>query len=190
MKAYISLLSIVSLGVLFPALQPARADTRDDVWAAMQRCQSIPDDRTWLDCTYGAKQPMRAKLGLPPASDYQQRLVPPAPRVLPPATARALPPRPDRLESTALPRKSFMPGLSGNAGPNTISALAQVQYDSRGAFVVTLENGQVWRQVNVEIGRKIALRAGARVTITPGVMWTYDLKTDGDTRSYKVQRQS
>src|SRR5258708_22329328 len=57
--------------------QSALADTRDDVWAAMERCQAIQDDRAWLDCTYGAKQPMRAKLGLPPAPEYQQRLVPP-----------------------------------------------------------------------------------------------------------------
>jgi len=57
--------------------QSALADTRDEVWAAMQRCQVIQDDRAWLDCTYGAKQPMRAKLGLPPAPEYQQRLVPP-----------------------------------------------------------------------------------------------------------------
>ena len=42
---------------------PAVADTRDEVLAAMQRCQAIPDDRTWLDCTYGAQQMMRAKLG-------------------------------------------------------------------------------------------------------------------------------
>src|ERR1044072_1980610 len=58
---------------------PALADTRDDVLAAMQRCSVMQDDRTWLECTYGAQQLMRAKLGLQPAPDYQQRLVPPAP---------------------------------------------------------------------------------------------------------------
>ena len=41
---------------------PAVAGTREDVLAAMQRCASIADDRTWLDCTYGAQQLMRARL--------------------------------------------------------------------------------------------------------------------------------
>src|SRR5689334_15585993 len=62
---------------------PAFADTRDEVMAAMQRCGAFPDDRTWLECTYGAQQLMRAKLGLAPAPDYQQRLVPPINSAIP-----------------------------------------------------------------------------------------------------------
>ena len=36
--------------------KPALADTREDVLAAMQRCSVMQDDRTWLECTYGAQQ--------------------------------------------------------------------------------------------------------------------------------------
>jgi hypothetical protein len=57
---------------------PAFADPRSDVMAGAQRCAGIADNRTWLDCFYGAAQPMRAILGLPPAPVNQQRLVPPA----------------------------------------------------------------------------------------------------------------
>jgi hypothetical protein len=165
--------------------QPALADTRDEVWAAMERCQPLQDDRTWLECTYGAKQPMRAKLGLPPAPDYQQRLVPaltaPAPAS---ASASVRVPKPVVVSK---PRTSFLPG--SNAAPITVSTLARVQYDDRGGFVVTLDNGQVWRQVNVE-GGKAPLRMGTRVSITPGVLWTYNLKSADDARSYKVERRS
>lgn len=164
-------------------LQPALADTRDEVWTAMERCQALQDDRTWLECTYGAKQPMRAKLGLPPAPDYQQRLVP-AQTAPAPASASVRLPRP---VVTAKPRTSFLPG--SNAAPITVSTLARVQYDNRGAFVITLDNGQVWRQVNVEEG-KASLRMGTRVSITPGVLWTYNLKSADDARSYKVERRS
>ena len=66
-----------SAAILTP-LTSALANTRDDVTAAIQRFSILQDDRTWLECTYGAQQIMRAKLGLPPAPDYQQRLVPPA----------------------------------------------------------------------------------------------------------------
>lgn len=163
--------------------RPALADTRDEVWAAMQRCQALQDDRTWLECTYGAKQPMRAKLGLPPAPDYQQRLVP-AQTAPAPASASVRVPKP---AVASKPRTSFLPG--SDAAPMTVSTLSRVQYDNRGAFIVTLDNGQVWRQVNIE-GGKAPLRTGTRVSITPGVLWTYNLKSADDARSYKVERRS
>src|SRR5260221_4702083 len=68
---------ILACGGVFMAAPKARADTRDDVVAGVQRCGVIHDNRVWLDCVYGAQQPMRAELGLPPAPEFQQRLVPP-----------------------------------------------------------------------------------------------------------------
>ena len=56
---------------------PALAGPREDTLAGISRCASLPDDRTFLDCIYGAAQPMRGKLGLPPAPAGQMRLVPP-----------------------------------------------------------------------------------------------------------------
>jgi len=63
---------------------PARAQSvamhatpRDRVKAASARCDAISDERTWLDCYYGAAQPVRGELGLAPASAAQQKLVPP-----------------------------------------------------------------------------------------------------------------
>lgn len=165
---------------------PAHADTRDDVMAAMQRCAIIQDDRTWLDCTYGAQQMMRARLGLPPAPEFQQRLVPPASAPLPSVAAAA----PQRFAAPPPPQRSsgFL-GLGGSA-PLAVSTLTRVQYDKQGAFVVTLDNGQVWRQANNDDGRKANFRAGTRIAITPGSLWTYNLKADGDPRSYKVERRS
>jgi hypothetical protein len=58
-------------------LGAAEAGARDDVKSASARCDSINDEHTWLNCYYGAAQPVRAELGLPPAPDTQQTLVPP-----------------------------------------------------------------------------------------------------------------
>ena len=59
---------------------PAQARGRDDVMAGAYRCGVISSDRLWLDCFYGASQPVRAQLGLPPAPDAQLHLAtaPPA----------------------------------------------------------------------------------------------------------------
>jgi len=164
---------------------PALADTRDDVLGGIQRCQVIQDDRKWLDCTYGAQQLMRAKLGLAPAPDYQQRLVPPAqtPLAAVASERRGTPAAPQPHRSA-----SFLQVLTGSAPPVAVSSLTSARYDSQGAFIVTLENGQVWRQVNVEYGAKARLKLGAKVTITPGALGSYNLKADENPHVYKVER--
>ena len=165
---------------------PALADTRDDVLSGIQRCQSIADDRTWLDCTYGAQQPMRAKLGLPPAPDFQQRLVPPAAGA-PPAAAL-----PARAASAPSPRRgaSFLQILTGSAAPVAVSTLSALRYDSSGAFVVTLDNGQVWHQVDDNSGTRARLTLGAKVTIKPGALGSYNMTTATTSHVYKVERKS
>ena len=167
-------------------MQPARADTRDDVMAAMQRCAVMQDDRTWLECTYGAQQVMRAKLGLPPAPEYQQRLVPPASSV----SASVSAPAPVRPVSSAPRRSSFWQVLTGSAPPVAASTLTAIEYDGQGAFVITLQNGQVWQQVDVESAPKARLKIGGKVTITPGAFNTYNFKSDDNPRIYKVTRKS
>jgi hypothetical protein len=182
------------------SIRPALADTRDDVLAAMQRCSVMQDDRTWLECTYGAQQLMRAKLGLQPAPDYQQRLVPPASAARAPLASAPPPPLPAtappvRAAVASAPpptrrRGSFMQILGGTAPPVAVSPLAAVNYDSRAAFTVTLQNGQVWRQINGEGEPKARFHIGEKITIQPGVMGTYNLKTDSNSHPYKVERRS
>ena len=62
---------------------PAAARPRDEVMAGAFRCAAIGEMRLWLDCFYGAAQPVRAALALPPAPPAQVKLVsaPPSGRV-------------------------------------------------------------------------------------------------------------
>lgn len=66
-------------GAVVAAL-PAQARPRDEVLSGAFRCAVIADSRQWLDCYYGAAQPVRAGLGMPPALGSQVRLAasPPA----------------------------------------------------------------------------------------------------------------
>ena len=54
---------------------PAQARARDDVLTGAFRCVVIADSRQWLDCYYGAAQPVRAVLDLSPVPASQLRLV-------------------------------------------------------------------------------------------------------------------
>lgn len=165
---------------------PAVAGPRDDARAAMQRCEVIQDDKTWLDCIYGAQQPMRAKLGLTPAPDFQQRLVPSA------AFASARP-------SVSVPgvvhaprRQEGLTGAFSGETPSLVtSVLVGLRYDKQGGFIATLENGQVWRQVNLLEGApKARLTLGSKVTIKRGSIWSYDLRVDKRPGAFKVSRES
>jgi hypothetical protein len=62
------------------AVAPAQARPRDDVLSGAFRCAVIADSRAWLDCYYGAAQPARAALRMPPALAAQIKLAasPPA----------------------------------------------------------------------------------------------------------------
>jgi hypothetical protein len=100
-----------------------------------------------------------------------------------PRTATASPPPTHR-------RGSFMQILGGTAPPVAVSTLASVRFDNQGAFIVTLENGQVWRQTDTEPTAKPHFRVGEKITIVPGALWSYNLKTESDAHAYKVGRAS
>lgn len=176
-------------GGVFLVAPQAFADTRDEVIAGVQRCGVIHDNRVWLDCVYGAQQPMRAELGLPPAPEFQQRLVP----QLQMGTAMAAPraaPQPAAPRPTA-PRKKagFFANLLGNAPPEAVSRMSAFRYDKSGAFVVSLENGQQWRQTDVVDGSVAWTKepSSYKVTIIQGAFGSYMLRTDDNPRTYKVE---
>jgi hypothetical protein len=52
----------------------AQPRPRDAAMANAYRCSAIGASREWLDCYYGAAQPARAALGLPPAPQAQLQL--------------------------------------------------------------------------------------------------------------------
>ena len=75
----------IALGLLAFTAGAASARPRDDVLSGAFRCAAIGDSRTWLDCYYGAAQPVRASLGLRPVPASQTRLVAQPPAGIPAA---------------------------------------------------------------------------------------------------------
>jgi hypothetical protein len=76
---------LLAAALLVLAAQPLLARSRDDVLSGMFHCAAIGDTRVWLDCFYGAAQPVRAELGLPAAPPGQVRLSQNPPASVPPA---------------------------------------------------------------------------------------------------------
>ena len=160
-------------------LTTARADTRQDIIDNVTRCAAFSDDRQWLDCFYGSAEPMRSRLGLPPAPEPQTRLsgsvrlgsAPPPARVM--QGFGALPSKPPAIVD------------------NLSAKLLKYTLDSHGQFTVTLDNGQVWRQESGDTA--IAHWDPAKSTqyvivIKSGFLGSYNLGVQGQPELFKVQR--
>lgn len=181
-----------------PALAQSRDQpTRDRVIGAAMRCSTIDNDRAWLDCYYGAAQPMRGRLGLPPAPQSQIRLIPQGnatgtshsagiSRLTPPVNhAETSAPIQHRQDS-----HGFLADVFGGATIERNVRVASYKFDRRGFFTVTLANGQIWEQLSGD--RAVAdwnKPAGQYlVTIRDGALGSTNLFVVGDNRLYKVRR--
>lgn len=178
--------------LLFLALPafPVLANDRDEIYASSLRCARITDDRLWLDCYYGAAQPMRSHLGLPPAPAAQIKLIPQ--NVLPNSAATAATPNPLIVVPPPIPqdKSGTFGNLFGDAKP-VVSSLRMSNYSfgAGGAFVVTLEDGEVWQQVNLNnIAKWNRPPSTYVISVFPGVLGSFDLRVNGQHGLYKVRR--
>jgi hypothetical protein len=173
---------------------PAFADARDDVLAGVARCGSFSDHRVWLDCFYGAAQPLRAELGLPPAPASQTGLVPLGSGIM------AVPSGAQQLQAAYVPQKPAEPPLRQDSGwahfllgSDTLENHAHVAdygFDSKGLFTITLADDEVWQQTSADTNRAHWDKPFARyrVSIKQAAVGSYDLLMDGENVYYKVRR--
>lgn len=157
---------------------PALAGTREDVLSGAIRCGGIADDRAWLDCYYGAAQPMRAQLGLTPAPAAQTQLVPAG-------KAAPVPPPPAGERSNGIMGDLF----GGKLLAGNIRAAA-IRFDKRGIFTITLADGEVWQQEQGDNSFADWREPPSHyiVTIRQGALGSANLKVQGDSKVYKVRR--
>jgi hypothetical protein len=156
------------------AMAPEDARVRDAVLSGALRCYAVADERQWLDCYYGAAQPMRARLGL---SAAPQKAAPPAM-----ASAALAPAAPlDRFpQGPAIPRGSSQ----------VVSAMTAYSFSMVHNFTVTLANGQIWRQLSGDTDYAHWKNpAGTYVaTINHGAFGSFNLQVKGLPGVYKVAR--
>ena len=170
--------------------QPRDQVVRDEVVSAAAACMRVMEDRPWLDCYYAAAMPMRAQLGLSiPQTASISAPVPqlaslPAPQGGPAAPAGPPP----------MPRgTSLFNGIFNNIKPIVRDMpMKSFILDGKGAFTVTLVDGEVWQQLDEDqIYHPADWRKPASellVTISPDAMHTFILVVSGENRIHKVRR--
>lgn len=184
--------AVLAGGTMVPGL--ALADAREDVVHGMTRCAAITDDRQWLECYYGAAQPMRAWLGLIPAPQSQLRLLQGQPQ----PQAMAATPLPATVSRAAvrsgpppMPKRSGLFDLMG--GADVVKNQPVQSYElGRDGFTVTLPDGQVWKQTDADAEKNpVRWRQPAssmRVTVSQGAMHSFNLVVNDENAHYKVTR--
>lgn len=200
-----AVVALATLSMLVPlaGFSAAQAAPRDEVVAGMMRCAVITDDRQWLDCYYGAAQPMRAHLGLSPAPEFQQQILqryyspssmsevgslpPPPPVPGGQQTASRISPSPANQE------QGLFSNFFGGSAIVTNAPLRSYKLNSNGAFEVTLEDGQVWQQTTDDSVRHPVRWTGPAsamyVTISNGALRSYNMTVNGnESVMYKVRR--
>ncbi|HEY4077635.1 MAG TPA: hypothetical protein VGM26_11975 [Rhizomicrobium sp.] len=162
------------------------AGTRDNVMATAVRCAAITDDQVWLDCYYGAAQPMRAQLGLKPAPQSQLRLVP--------ATIAAALPRPlpttQYAKNPAAPNEGLFTDLFGGEAVVSQMGVNAYSFDRHNKFTVTLADGEIWEQQSGDAPVATWDKPASRylVSIRKGALGSNNLQVGGDNNVYKVRR--
>jgi len=186
--------SLLAIAAGTPGL--ALADAREDVVRSMTRCAAYTDDRQWLDCYYGAAQPMRAWLGLPPAPQSQLKLLQDQPQASGAALPASLPSTITRAAvRTGPPPPPKRSGILDVFGGSDVVRNTPVQsYDvSRGGnFTITLPDGQVWRQTDEDALNNpvhwTQSPSSMRVTISQGAVHTFNLVVNDENVHHKVTR--
>jgi len=191
-KAFLA--ALIAGSALAP--MPVLADAREDVINGMTRCAALADDRQWLDCYYGAAQPMRSQLGLPPAPAAQLRLLqmqsqpasaPAAPVALPATVTRAA----VRTGPPPMPKRSGLFDVFGGSDVVNNAPIQSYEVTARG-FTVKLPDGQVWRQTEEDASKfPVNWRDPAssmRVTISQGALHSFNLVMGDETQHHKVTR--
>ncbi len=184
MRLRLFTLAVALSGLLSAPAGAATDPTRDDVMLNLQRCSGITDNRTWLNCFYGAAQPMRAQLGLPPAPEAQVNLVKNTPMTPPPM----------KQESSSgggwLGIGNIF-GSSGNDDSNMSGAmrLSAFTFGKDGLFTVTLADGEVWKQSPYDDLRASWSEppASYSVVVTADMLGSHTMRVKGD-KNYRVLR--
>ena len=87
-------------------------------------------------------------------------------------------------------KPGFFGALLGDPPPFAVSPMRSYRFERNGAFVVSLENGQEWRQTDIDGGAAAWTRkpSAYTVTITSGSFNSYTLTASGSPRKYRVER--
>jgi hypothetical protein len=189
----------LAFAAIAAGLLPARAaTTAQDLLEAIGRCAAVADDHARLAC-YDAMSPrVKDALAVPPASLPANRQ---------PTTEEqrswfgfdlgglfaASPSQqttPQQFGSDKLPETHAKEEVAAAAVDSISAGVTDVAFTPFGKFIVFLDNGQVWRQIEGDADHAIFRKPAKanQVTIARGFIGSYNLMINGSDKVFKVTR--
>ena len=147
-----------------------------------QPCQDIKDAGERLAC-YDAQK------ATTPAAEAPIQSAPPAAAAAVPAVTPEPKPEPEparELSAAPAPSHDFGKRERVEAPTQSITASIMRVQEAGNVDYLYLDNGQVWRETGGDSG--VRFKEGKSVTITEGVLGSYDLKMEGRNKKAKVKR--
>lgn len=172
----------------------ARAETTAETLRALDQCAALADEHQRIGCFDQLGPQVKAALARmgaasPPTAQEQKNwfgfdlggLF---------GSSPAQQTTPQKFGSEALPAQPPAPGepLPPEAIDHITAKVTEVSYTPFGKFVLFLDNGQVWRQIDADSDRADFSRNGNTVTIERGALGSYALMIDNSSKTYKVKR--
>jgi hypothetical protein len=188
---------LIPLSSVHAAQAPAPVAPQD-VLEAVGRCAAVADKEARLACYDGLAPRVKDTLAAPPASLPGSRMPTteeqrswfgfdlgslfgssPAQQTTPGQFGS------DRLATTQAKEETAAAEVDSIA-----ASLTDVAYTPLGRFIVFLDNGQVWRQIEGDADRATFKKPakGNKVTISRGFIGSYNLVINESAKMYKVTR--
>lgn len=150
------------------AALPATAQT---VQEQLARCQAMTDSLQRLNCYDAVNKATTA--------------VPPVPAQAAPVSVPTPAPATTSLGADRLPQTAKIAPRQTN---RIVSVIEKFDLDLRGHFILTLANGQVWKQIEGDTARATPRKSARYVTIERAIFGSYSLTFNDANRLYKVTR--
>jgi hypothetical protein len=195
------------LAVFLLASFPARAGANDDAMAAIGKCAALNDNTARLVCydkiagrpttietalpAPQAAPPAQTTAAAPPATKEEESWFGIADWFGSDKTSPAAQATPQQFGSENLPPPPAAPGAPPPLEPldHITATVSDFAYNPYGRFVVFLDNGQIWQQLQADTDRaRFSKSKKDQVTISRGLLGSYNLVIGDHSGLYKVKR--
>lgn len=190
--------ALISAIVLTPAV--AAAGPSEDLAAGVAKCAAVTDNTARLACYDGLAPQLKAVQAQPTPPSPPAEVVDNRPWYDPDrifGTSPSQQTRPEQFGGEYLSPPAPPPPKPGEvarpAPPEAIDSITAKVTDFAlnpyGRFVVFLDNGQIWKQIEGDTDQAHFRKNGSEtVEISRGVFGSYNLVIDGSGIAYKVKR--
>jgi hypothetical protein len=194
-----SRLTAVACAAIFSCLAGvAFAGPADDLLAGLHKCAAIADDKARLTC-YDALAP-QVQTALAPRSAPQEESHPPTKKEQESwfgfdvgslfGSSPTQQTTPQQFGSENLPSTQAKKETAEAELESITAGVTEYAYTPFGKFIVFLDNGQIWRQLEGDADRAYFRKSAKdnRVTIERGLIGSYNLTLNDSSKVYKVTR--